>query len=378
MKKLLLIGFMLLFSLIPAVVLAATTTREFSFDQDAAGFDCHAASGYLWPDPICRSPWFSGNHDTVGVAVFAVGDLGGMATARLVDRAGVVLCESHGSIPSGQPSHFDLHCGAVRGDHRLELVEGSGSIFFQFVRIDWNSYDPPTATPSPVPTMTPAPSPVPTIQAYTYAPSYPAGGSYQVGSYIPPTATPAPTSVLDCRVHLRIYEAAGMLIDTPVDVEFVSDRTVSLSIPGFAVVTVPCGPQFVIVRAKDGQMLSDPQFLQIRHMDALDLGVHVLPAPTAAPAAEPTVSPVGVNWGDINFFDPGSLTGDPNAGLAGLQLADITTLGVRSPVTTTEESSSAPVIVENTVQKSAIDWGVIIGIAAVCFVVVRLVSVMRR
>jgi hypothetical protein len=376
MKK---IVFAVAFSIVIVVLVVASafaqSSVEWPFDNSSDGWSCAWFGGYLAPDPLCASPVQSGPFQTVGAVVFAVADTGGVLTARFVDALGSQHCISHLSLAAGASGRLDLICGAFRGDLKLEIIEGSGSWLVDFVRLDLTR-SVPTATATLVPSPTPFPSPTPYPTPYPVYPSYPAGGSYSVGSVIPPT--PSPTPIVDCRVYIRIYEAAGVLYDLPVDVEFLSDRTASFNVSGFAVLTAPCGESFVSVRDKSGLLLSDPFFVAISPMDSLDLGVRAAPAPTPIPSPLPEeVS------SDSSFpgFDFSLLAPVPSGAVSVSTTADRDPVPsptpIPSPVSEEVSSSLSPSPSRASFLPAWADWPPLVGIAVFGLLILRVVAFVR-
>ena len=184
------------------------------------------------------SPSFSGDWSSVSAVVDFDPDLDGVLTARFVDdKSGAVFCEAHEPFTyAAGRGRLGLYCGWFRGSLRLELIEGAGSVMVDFVRLDFVSAAPtpvPSPTPTLVPTLVPPTATVVPAAMVAAAPYYPAGGSYVVRSTPAPTATPAA-----CSVFVSVYSGAGEVYGEAVDVEFLSDRTLSYSISGYAAAVV--------------------------------------------------------------------------------------------------------------------------------------------
>lgn len=350
-------------------VFAQSAIEEFSFDVGSEGWICPYLPGFLAPDPICQSPIQSGPFGSISAVIMATADTQGVLTARFVDSRGSEHCISHLSLAAGASGRLDLVCGHYSGDLRLELIEGSGSWLIDFVRLDLGRTLPATATAAP--TVTPIPSPTPYPTLFPIYPSYPAGGSYSVGSVIAPT--PSATPILDCRVYIRVYEAAGVLYQVPVDVEFLSDRTASFNVAGFAVLTVPCGESFVSVRDKAGGLLSDPFFVRVTPMDSLDLGVRPpLPSPTPIP-----IEPVAA---DISFpgFDFSLLAPVPSGAASIVTTADREPLPSPTPISSpVADPASSPSPSRASLLPAWADWPPLVGIAFFGLLLFRIIAFIR-
>lgn len=376
-------------------VSAQTNTTEYlEFGFDSPAWGCSSADGSLLVVD-CSSGGFPVAASLVGLALFPRGE--GVITAR-VWAGGVVVCENSRTVDHASV-RFDFICSPSSGvpaGWSVQLVNGGGFVVADFLRVDWS---PVVAVVPTVVIPTPAPVSAPVIAAASVAAPPPAAAPVYVvsGQPLAAAAVGGAAPATECRVFLRVFSAAGVLVSHPVDVEYVGSTGFSVGVDrGYASLMVPCGVAFFVVRSKDSGSVSVPLLVTVREGVAVDLAF--VDAPPVAqeeqsiPAESPTPAP-GVDWGSLDFFNPSNL-GDPNS-LGGLKLVGASAVGVRVPVS---DTSSPAIQTVATIEKPVFDadenrsffenlpgirslnfdWPIVIGFMALVFLVIRVVGFFRR